>query len=262
MGARMAPPLSAEPLRGLVAVVTGSSAGGIGAATAQLLASAGADIVLNDRIQGTTAGVERAIADFGRRAMTVVADVTTADGADALVRVAVEEMGRLDILVNVVGGMREHGVPVWELSERAWDFTIGLSLKSTFLCTRAALRHMVSKGSGRIVNISSISAAGSPEHAQYAAAKAGVIALTRSCALQTAKFGINVNVVSPGVTMTPSVVSAGIVDPDTDWSATIPLGRPNDPMDVAETVLFLVSPASRNMTGAHLTVAGGLNPLG
>ncbi len=120
---------------------------------------------------------------------------------------------------------------------------------------------MIGQRSGSIVNIASIDAGGSEEHAHYATAKAGVLAFTRSCALQTAPYDIPVNAVSPGPTLTASVVNAGILDAQQDWSSTLPLGRPNQPGDVAEVVGFLCSDAARNITGTEVVIAGGRHPL-
>ena len=112
------------------------------------------------------------------------------------------------------------------------------------------------------MNIASTDAGGSKENAHYATAKAGVLAFTRSCALQAAPYGVRVNCILPGPTITASVVKAGIFDPDKDWSSSIPLGRPNEPSDVAEVVRFLCSDAARNITGTEIVVAGGSLPLG
>jgi NAD(P)-dependent dehydrogenase (short-subunit alcohol dehydrogenase family) len=255
-------PQTATPLDDAVAIVTGSGSGGIGAATALRLAAAGANVLLNDRLEGTTDPYVERIRDMDRDAINVVANLMRPEGAQALVDAALERWGRLDILVNVVGGMRHGDIRIWDLPEDAWDFTMNLNLKTTFLCTKAVLPQMMSQRSGRIVNIASTAAAGAANQAHYATAKAGVIAFTRSCAAQLAPYNVNVNVVSPGPTITEGVVKAGILDPNRDWSREIPLGRPNEPDDIAQTVLFLCSDASRNMTGANLTVAGGLNPMG
>lgn len=255
-------PQTATPLEGAAAIVTGAGTGGIGAATALRLAAAGADVLLNDRIEGTTDPYVSQIRAMGRDSVNVVANLMRPEGVAAVVDTALERWGRIDILVNVVGGMRFGDIRVWELPEDAWDFTIDLNLKTTFLCTKAVAPHMIEQRRGRIVNIASTSAAGEGAHAHYSAAKAGIIAFTRSCAAQLASYDVNVNVVSPGPTITESVVKAGILDPNRDWSRELPLGRPNDPDDIAQTVLFLCSQGSRNMTGAHLTVASGLNPLG
>jgi NAD(P)-dependent dehydrogenase (short-subunit alcohol dehydrogenase family) len=250
------------PLDGKVAVVTGSGAGGIGAASALRLAGAGANVVLNDRLEGTTADTERAIRDLGRDAVGVVANVLRPEGAGAVVDAALERWGRIDILVNVVGGMKFGDIRIWDLPEDAWDFTIALNLKSTFLCTKAVLPHMMDRRDGRIINFSSTAAVGSPEHAHYATAKAGIVAFTRSCAAQLAPYNVTVNAISPGPTLTESVLNAGFLRADSNWADQVPLGRPNQPDDIAQSVLFLASDAGRNITGVNLAVAGGLPFLG
>jgi 3-oxoacyl-[acyl-carrier protein] reductase len=252
----------ATPLQGKVAVVTGSGAGGIGAASALRLAGAGANVVLNDRVEGTTEAPEQEIKDLGVDVVSVVANVLRPEGAGAVVDAALERWGRLDILVNVVGGMRFGDIRIWDLPEDAWDFTLNLNLKSTFLCTKAALTPMMEQRDGRIINFSSTAAVGSPEHAHYATAKAGIVAFTRSCAAQLAPYNVTVNAISPGPTLTESVLKAGFLRADSDWSEQVPLGRPNQPDDVAQAVLFLAGDAGRNITGLNLAVAGGLPFLG
>ena len=249
-------------LEGKVAVVTGSGAGGIGAASALRLAGAGANIVLNDRIEGTTESVERDIKGLGVDVVSVVANVLRPEGAGAVIDAAVERWGRLDILVNVVGGMKFGDIRIWDMPEDAWDFTLNLNLKSTFLCTKAALTPMMEQRDGRIVNFSSTAAVGSPEHAHYATAKAGIVAFTRSCAAQLAPYNVTVNAISPGPTLTESVLKAGFLRADSDWSKQVPLARPNEPDDIAQAVLFLAGDAGRNITGLNLAVAGGLPYLG
>lgn len=255
------PAVGSDPLGGQVAIVTGVGVGNIGAAVAVALANAGANLVLADRLEGTTEQCADDIRNLGREAITVVADLLRPQAAVDLVEATVSRWGRVDILVNLVGGMSEPGVPVWELSEKAWDFTLALNLKPMFLCTKGVLPVMMAARRGCIVNVASTDAGGSVEHIHYSTAKAGVIAFTRSCALQVAPFNINVNVVSPGATLTSGVIQAGILDPNQDWTLRNPLGRPNEPLDVAEAVRFLCSRGARNITGAHLTVAGGLNPM-
>src|SRR5688500_14192616 len=144
--------------------VPGVGAGGIGVAVALRRAGAGADVGLSDRLEGTTADTAKAIRDLGRDAVGVVANVLRPEGATAVVEAALERWGRLDVLVNVVGGMKFGDIRIWDLPEDAWDFTIALNLKSTFLCTKAALPHMMEKREGRIINFSSTAAVGMPEH--------------------------------------------------------------------------------------------------
>jgi NAD(P)-dependent dehydrogenase (short-subunit alcohol dehydrogenase family) len=244
------------------AIVAGVSDGNIGAAIALALAEAGADLLLVDRLPGTTDQCEAEIRDAGGSVITVATDLMTGTGTEEMMRVATSTFPRIDILVNAIGGMKEPGVPVWELSDRARTFTLNINLLPLFNATRRVMPIMIERRSGIIVNIASIDARGSKENVPYATAKAGVIAFTRSCALQAAEYGVRVNCVIPGPTITASVVRAGIFDPDKDWSSTIPLGRPNKPKDVAEVVRFLCSDAARNITGSEVVVAGGSYPVG
>jgi NAD(P)-dependent dehydrogenase (short-subunit alcohol dehydrogenase family) len=243
------------------AIVAGVTDGNIGAAIAVALAESGTDLLLIDRVAGTTRQCEQQIRDAGGSVVTLAADLMTRDGTDEMTDFAKSSFRRVDVLVNAIGGMKEPGIPVWELSDKAWAFTLNLNLLPLFNATSRVLPVMIEHRSGCIVNIASTDAGGSKENAHYATAKAGVLAFTRSCALQAAPYGIRVNCVVPGPTITASVVKAGIFEADKDWSSSIPLGRPNEPGDVAEVVRFLCSDAARNITGTEIVVAGGTYPL-
>lgn len=147
-----------------------SGAGGIGEATALRLAAAGARIVLSDRVEGTTESVRHRITQLGSDAVGVVANLVRPEGAEVVIEAAIRAWGRVDILVNVVGGMRQSDVPVWELPEDAWNFTIGLNLKTTFVATKGWRRRSIKQRSGRIVNIAGVGG-GSTEHAHRAPLK-------------------------------------------------------------------------------------------
>jgi NAD(P)-dependent dehydrogenase (short-subunit alcohol dehydrogenase family) len=239
---------------GKLAVVTGSG-GSMGGAIALRLAKEGADVVVNDRVAGRTDGIERDIRAMSRDVVAVHANVTRRQGAAAVIDAALDGWGRVDILVNVVGGMKgPHERAIWEITEEEWELAMGLNLRGTFHCTQLACRPMMECRHGKIVNIASVSWAGEPMHAHYAAAKAGVVAFTRSVATQLAPYDINVNAVAPGPML--SYVEGG---PDRSDAVT-PLGRVNEPRDIADAVLFLVSDEARNVSGQLLTVAGGANP--
>jgi NAD(P)-dependent dehydrogenase (short-subunit alcohol dehydrogenase family) len=258
-------------VEGQKAVVTGSG-GAMGGAIALRLAEEGADVVLNDRLPDLTDGTEKAIRDLSRDVVSVVANVTRREGAERLVTTALERWGRIDILVNVVGGVRPPVVnPIWNISEEDWEFAMGLNLRGTFHCTQLVCPGMMERRSGKIVNIASNSWAGEAMHAHYAVAKAGVVAFTRSVATQLGPFNINVNAVAPGGTRRSARIAAQIDTPPapTDEpvpfpspsvSSTGPLGRTNEPVDIANAVLFLASDESRNISGQLITVAGGNNP--
>jgi NAD(P)-dependent dehydrogenase (short-subunit alcohol dehydrogenase family) len=248
-------------LAGQVAVVTGSG-GAMGGAIATELAKAGACIVVNDRVAERADAHRSAVEGCGVEAISIIASTSRTLGANAVVEAALQKWGRLDVLVNVVGGIKGPvQVPVWEISDEQWDATLAISLRSTFLCTRAAAPAMMQARSGKIVNIASTAWA-APEaglHPHYAAAKAGVVAFTHAVALQLAPYNINVNAVAPGATRRNTELKLDGGDVEAAVSQ-VPLGRINDPEDIAAAVAYLVSPGARNVSGQLLTVAGGLNP--
>jgi NAD(P)-dependent dehydrogenase (short-subunit alcohol dehydrogenase family) len=247
-------------LAGQVAVVTGSG-GAMGGAIAERLAGAGAHIVLNDRVPDRVDAHRAAVEAHGVTAVSVIASTSRPVGAQAVIAAAVDTWGRLDILVNTVGGIKGPiRSPVWEITDEQWDGTIAVSLTATFLCTREAAPVMIAQRSGKIVNIASTSWAppDSALHPHYAAAKAGVVAFTRAVALQLAPYDVNVNAVAPGGTRRhPDVILERV---DDVGAAVPPLGRINDPADIAGAVAYLVSPDARNVSGQLITVAGGQNP--
>jgi 3-oxoacyl-[acyl-carrier protein] reductase len=199
------------------------------------------------------------------RAAGVVGDVTEEEPAARLVAAAVERGGgRLDILVNNVGGSRN--ARIWEMSAADWDFTLRLNLRSTFLCTRAAVPHMMKRRYGRIVCISSGAREGTPwtayyqGGAAYSAAKAGVHGFIRDVALELAQHGINVNAVAPGPIDTERVGGdLRRLDETVEFSPTrmTPLRRLGRPEEVADAVLFLASDEATYITGHTLAVTGG-----
>jgi len=246
-------------LAGQVAVVTGSG-GAMGGAIAERLAAAGARIVLNDRVPDRVDVHRAAVEAHGVEAVAVTASTSRPEGARTVIATALDTWGRLDILVNTVGGIKGPvEVPVWEITDEQWNGTLAVSLTATFLCTREAAPVMIGQRSGKIVNIASTSWAPphSAMHPHYAAAKAGVVAFTRAVALQLAPYDVNVNAVSPGATRRSAAVA---VDDDGSGGPPPPLGRINDPADIAGAVAYLVSPDARNVSGQLITVAGGLNP--
>lgn len=243
-----------------VAVVTGSG-GAMGGAIAERLAADGFDIVLNDRLPDFVDTHRAAVEAHGRSAHSVVASVSRPEGAQTLMSAAMERFGRIDVLINTVGGIKGPVLaPVWEITDDQWAGTLGISLTSTFLCTREVAPVMIEQRSGRIVNIASTSWAGphAALHPHYASAKAGVVAFTQSVALQMAPYDVTVNVVAPGATRASAASPAPQLHESSEDLP--PLGRINDPQDIAGAVGYLVSPDARNVTGQLLTVAGGLNP--
>jgi 3-oxoacyl-[acyl-carrier protein] reductase len=246
-----------------VAVITGA-ANGLGRAIALRLAEEGARLVLGD-IEAS--GLERTVADItgqGGQAFGVVGDVTEEGPAARLIDDAVARYGRLDILVNNVGGSRP--AKIWEMSAEQWDFVIRLNLRSAFLCTRAAVRPMMRQRSGRIVCLSSGAREGTPwtayyqGGANYSAAKAGIHGFIRDVALELAEYDIKVNAVAPGPIDTERAgANLRQLNETVEYSPNhmTPLRRLGQPIEVANAVLFLASPEASYVTGVTLQVTGG-----
>jgi len=240
-----------------VAIVTGS-ARGIGRGIALRLAEAGADIVVND-IESAKEAMESTVGEIKelkRQAIGVAADVSSAEDVGRLIETTMSTLGRIDILVNNAGVTRD-GL-VMRMSDADWDTVLNIDLKSAFLCTRAVLRPMLKARWGRIVSIASIvGISGNAGQANYAAAKAGVIAFTKSVAKEVASRGITVNAVAPGYIDTRMTQSLDEKQAD-ELKKRIPLGYAGTPRDVAEAVAFLASEEARYITGQVLGVDGGM----
>lgn len=243
------------PLSGQVAIITGCG-GGIGQGIALKLASLGANIVVNDVAEEAARATASAVEELGREALVCTASVTDAEGVEGMVEEAVVRWGRVDILVNNAGVTRD--ALMLRMKDDQWDAVLDINLKGAFICTRAAAKPMVKARYGRIVNIASIvGATGNPGQANYSASKGGLIALTKTTALEFASRNITCNAVAPGVVDTP-MFRALPEETQSAWMARIPLGRAGTPEDVAEAVAFFCLPASGYVTGQVLHVNGGL----
>jgi 3-oxoacyl-[acyl-carrier protein] reductase len=244
------------PLADRVALVTGASSG-IGRAIALHLADQGARVAVNHKDAPEAAeAVVAEIRRLGGEAAAIAADVTDRDAVQALVAGAERELGPVDVLVNNVGGLIERR-PFAQLDDALWDRIQDLNLKSAYMCAQAVLPGMLARKHGQIVNISSIAAeTGAPDGSiPYAAAKAGLNALTVGLARELAPHGIRVNAVSPGLIATP--FHAGNERGFSQRIAAIPLGRIGEPEEVARVVGYLLSDAAAFITGQVWTVAGG-----
>ncbi len=241
---------------GKVAIVTGSSRG-IGRSVALELGSDGASIVVNYNHNAEAADeVVSAIKTEGSQAAAFRADVSDFKLAEALIKFAVEEFGDLHILVNNAGTTRD-GL-IMTMKEDDWDFVIETNLKSTFNCSRSAVRHMLRKRYGRIINITSVAGQmGNAGQTNYSASKAGQIGFTKALAREVASRNITVNAVAPGFINTdltdtlPEDIKDGLKD-------LIPLGRVGEPEEVAKAVAYLASDDAAYITGHVLTLDGGM----
>jgi NAD(P)-dependent dehydrogenase (short-subunit alcohol dehydrogenase family) len=234
-------------LHGRVAIITGA-ADGIGRATASAFAAAGAELVVVDV---NASGLE----DFGGE--RIGADVTDEGAVAGIVARAIERFGRVDSLVNVVGGSRP-GKTAVELSLEEWDRLVALNLTSTFLLCRAVIPHMEAAGSGTIVNVSSgAGLRGMSRNPAYVAAKAGVAALTRALAIDHGPNGVRVNAVAPGPIRTPLMERNRTPAEIEAMGSVALLGRIGQPEEIAAAILWLATDASSYVVGQTLEVDGG-----
>jgi 3-oxoacyl-[acyl-carrier protein] reductase len=256
------PGLSAPfSLQGRVALVTGA-ASGIGAATAALLAQAGADVVCG-WYEGDPHDVSTtvsAIRDQGRKALTVEANLADGDSGDRLVGAALEHFGRIDIVLANAGIARI--TPFTEVSDADWQRVFDVNLGGVVRCFRAALPHMLRQGTGRLLATSSTSGAlqGWPDHVSYTASKAGIVGLVRALAVEVGSSGVTVNAVAPGVIETPqSADPVNSIGPDglRSYGRLVPLGRIGNPDEIGWTFVFLASDAASYITGQTIVVDGG-----
>ncbi len=243
-------------LAGLVALVTGASRG-LGVAMARALAQAGADVVLHASSTEPAGAAAAIAAEHGVRTACLVADLEHRDAVDALIPGALDHMGRLDIVVNNAGIIRRADAA--EHDDETWDAVLEVDLTSVFRICRAAGRHMLPQGRGKIINVASLlSFQGGVRVPAYAAAKGGVAQLTKALANEWAGKGINVNAIAPGYFRTDN--TRALADDPVRYPqilARIPAGRWGDPDDLGGAVVFLASKAADYVHGHVLVVDGG-----
>ena len=239
-----------------VAIVTGGTRG-IGLAVAKRLVADGYDVLLTYKGDAEAAATAKSeLSNNDRQVEAIVADISTADGAGVAIEAAMQQLGRLDVLVNNAGITRD--TLLMRMNDDDWDDVLTTNLKGAFLTSKAAIRPMLRQRSGRIVNISSVvGQVGNAGQANYAAAKAGLIGFTKSLAKEVGSRGITVNAIAPGFIDTR--MTAGL--PDETKSAILertPLNRFGMPEDVAGAVAYLASPEASYITGHTLVLDGGL----
>ncbi|MEZ5855757.1 MAG: 3-oxoacyl-ACP reductase family protein [Hyphomicrobiaceae bacterium] len=256
-------------LAGKIALVTGAGQG-IGKATALAMADEGADVVCADINEATVKEVAAAIAGKGRKSLAVTADLGDVSAIDRMVGEAVAKFGRIDILVNNAGVTRR--ADIMELNEADWDRIHRVNAKGVFFCLQRVAREMIPHRSGVIVNVASVAGKGfaGTSNAIYAASKGAVISLTFTAAQQLGPHNINVNAVCPGIVRTAIVddifktmaakEGLAVAEIERRAVANVPLKRANEPEDIAKAIVFLASPAARNITAQTLNVDGGLIP--
>jgi 3-oxoacyl-[acyl-carrier protein] reductase len=252
-------PPSEPPGRNLLedrrVVITAAAGSGIGGSLARRCLMEGATVTISDaheRRLGETADALEA--EFGQRPATVVCDVTDDGSVRGLVQGAIDAMGGFDVWMNNAG--LGGNAPIVDMADDQWAKVIDVTLTGTFRCLRAALPHLYAQGSGAVVNNASVLAWRAQEdQAHYAAAKAGVMALTRTAAMEAAAHGVRVNAVSPSLAMHPNlekVMPAGLL---ADLVAKEAFGRAAEPWEVANVMVFLASDLSSYMTGEVVPVS-------
>jgi 3-oxoacyl-[acyl-carrier protein] reductase len=240
-------------VEGLIAVVTGG-AQGIGAGVAAVLATQGAKVALLDNRPDALDQTRRQMTQSGWQVTAQVCDVTVKEQVAAAFSAVAGKWGGVDVLVNNAGAIRD--AAFLKMQEKDWDDVLDANLRSQFLCCQAAIPYMLANGFGRIVNISSRAMKGSRGQANYAAAKGGVISLTKSLAIEFAAKGITANAVCPGLIDTPMFHSMPqklkekLVD-------TVPVGRIGQPEDIGRAVAFFAGRSAGYITGQFFFVCGG-----
>jgi NAD(P)-dependent dehydrogenase (short-subunit alcohol dehydrogenase family) len=257
------------PLRDQVALVTGAGQG-IGKASALALAKAGAHVVAVDINAETAAAAAAEIVALGRRSLALTADLGSVPEIDRIVAEAISAFGAIDILVNNAGVTRR--AYIMDLTEADWDRIHRVNAKGVFFCLQRVAKEMIPRRTGRIINIASIAGKGYPgaSNVIYAASKGAVIGMTKLAAHQLGQHNINVNAVCPGIVRTAlyadnvrrTAQADGMTEAQVEERAVrgVPLKRANEPEDIADMVVFLASPGSRNITGQSFNVDGGLVP--
>jgi 3-oxoacyl-[acyl-carrier protein] reductase len=248
-------------LEGKVAIITGSGRG-LGEGIALTMAKRGMHLVINDVIEENAKAVSQRIRDLNQKAIVCVEDISNSEAVKTMVKKAMDNFGRIDVLVNNAGiSPKKAGakVPVYEITDEEWDLVFAVNLRGAFFCLREVAKEMMKARSGSIVNIASISARtgdSGPAGAHYSASKAGLANLTKSAARELVSYNIRVNAVAPGVIETP-LRRLSSQETDDAMRRQIPMGRFATIEEIADAVIFLSSDEASYITGVMLDVNGG-----
>ncbi|MBI1986742.1 MAG: SDR family oxidoreductase [Nitrospinae bacterium] len=242
-------------LTGRIALVTGGGSG-IGRATALVFARAGADLIINDISPERAEGVASEVADLGRKALAIPADVADLGAVEAMAGQALKSFGKVDIVVNNAGIGVE--VPFHKMSKEEWERMFAVHVGGTFHCTRSLLPQMMERRWGRIISISSVAGLmGEVGLVHYSAAKAAILGFTKALAREMASYGITVNAIAPGLIDTPLARS---IQPEL-WQKFVsasPVGHEGKPEDIAHACAYLASEGASFVTGQVLSPNGGI----
>ncbi|MFI1196215.1 MULTISPECIES: SDR family oxidoreductase [unclassified Micromonospora] len=251
----MSAPTSHQLLAGRTVLVTAAAGTGIGYATAERCAQEGARVAISDRHERRLAEAAERLAEvMGSEPVSVVCDVTDETQVQRMFDTVIDRYGHLDVLVNNagLGGTAE----VVDMTDEQWHSVLDVTLTGTFRCTRAALRHMMPRRTGAIVNNSSVIGWRAQEgQAHYAAAKAGVMALTRASALEAAKAGVRVNAVAPSLAMHPHLSKVTTEELLAELTGREAFGRAAEPWEVANVIVFLASDYASYLVGEVISVS-------
>jgi 3-oxoacyl-[acyl-carrier protein] reductase len=248
-------------VEGKVAIVTGAAMG-LGREIALELANAGSKIVIADMDEDKGLSFVQKLKELGKDAYYVNVNVLKEDSVKQMVKRALDQYGRIDILVNSAGVTQ--GKPMEDISIEDWDFVLNVNLRGPYLCTKYVLPTMKEQRFGRIINLSSIAATmggGFVGTSHYAASKAGIVGFTIATAKESASFGVTANAISPGPCRT-RMSASWLSEHEDELAKTIPVSRVGEPKDIANAVLFLASERSSFITAQTLAVDGGLTTIG
>lgn len=242
-------------LKDRVAIITGA-ASGIGASAAAILAAEGMHVAIVDIDLSKAQGTAQALEKTGARVMAVKADVTSAASVEAMIAEVAGRFGNIHVLVNNAGFTRD--MHLTKMPEEAWDAVVDVILKGAYLCTKAAMPHLIKHPHGRVINISSRAHLGNPGQANYSAAKAGLIGFTRALALEEGRYYVTVNAVAPGIIDTEMVRALPHYEKvKAAAEKTTPIPRIGAAEDVGNAIAFLASDRASYITGEVLHVTGG-----